>query len=333
MKLEVLCIMYKDLIKRGVGTVTIESEMMRQVHERESGPTGHRLIATERACDEQKDVERELGEKNECSLSQCWREPKIVRKLLSLRKRVISTQLAKAKKVLRDELRLLASISTRQKTSEAREAAREASRRTWSELHPQHQRKVSHLQKRAEECGKHRTCKKLDKIWGERVSRRHVTSLASAEQGESECNKVIGVVVEDSPGCEQECTGLDGDGAAGYEELENSDKACMEEWVEHLVLKTTRSRRVDDLVDGVPVGDLLQGGEEEGDDEVHVHQVRDAILHEDDDVEDNPSNLASGGSQGGRGGLESCPTSTHPSTLQPKEGLSASNPHHYNKKT
>ena len=36
--------MYRDLIKLGVGTVTTESEMMRQVYEREAGPTGHRLM-------------------------------------------------------------------------------------------------------------------------------------------------------------------------------------------------------------------------------------------------------------------------------------------------
>ena len=178
-KLEVLGIMYRDLVKKSVGTVTIESEMMRQVHERESGPTGHRMIAVPRKCDKQSEKECELGEKRESSDSQCWREPKIVRKLLSLRKKVVTTQLIKAKKVLRRELGLIAARSSKQETTKARAAVQEVSGETWRQMQPQHQRKVQHLTRRAEECDKHRVCRKLDKIWKEKMIKCYQSSSES----------------------------------------------------------------------------------------------------------------------------------------------------------
>ena len=118
-KLEVLLRMYKDLIRKGVGTNIVESEMYGIVHERVSGPTGHKMVALVGDCDLQKDSECESGEKREGSMTQCWREVALVRKLLTIRRRIIATQLRKARLSLSNEMKFLSAVSTKSQMTSA----------------------------------------------------------------------------------------------------------------------------------------------------------------------------------------------------------------------
>ena len=279
-KLEVLDKMFKELVRAEVGTVTIEAEMMRWIHEREAGPTGHRLLAMKRKCDQQKEKEQELGDRDERTVTQCWREPKVVRRLLTLRKRVVSTRLALARKALTGEMRAVAAMSSKQQTAAAWEEVRVKRRETWDELHPQHQRKVAHLMKRAHNCEKHRMCRKLDNIWkkknlswpGDEIGEDIVDSnVASEDMEESEPNQ-------------------ENDSAPTTTEMDDQvvDTSLvreLEEWVEKLV--SIKSEKVEDIFNTSNLSQDLQVGEQQiGQQQVTLNHVRDSILAKDEEEEE-----------------------------------------------
>ena len=84
--------LYKSLMKRKVGTNMVESEQMRLIHERLSGPMGHRLIEPGPSVN----CERMTENENQSDKLVCWRDPKVVCKLLGARMKVVKTQLRKA---------------------------------------------------------------------------------------------------------------------------------------------------------------------------------------------------------------------------------------------
>ena len=234
-KLEVLQKMYKELTKLGVGTVVVEAEMWRLVKERMAGPTGHRLLLDQRCCDEQRLVEKDPEDVGESATEQCWRDPRLVRRLLALRKSLVTKQLAKARKTLVTELKSAAVISgPGTQSRKVWESSRKTRSSVWSREHPKHQQKVAHLVRRANNCSSHNNCRKIDKIWESRM-------------GEGEKRKGVRVSVKKSrpksrsrvghkPPCGEQaegggCSGGEecvGGGDVGLEEV-SSTSGCMSE--------------------------------------------------------------------------------------------------------
>ena len=169
-KLEVNLRMYKELIKLNVGTNMVESEMIEMVHEQVAGPTGHCLVMEPRKCDEQKTVELDPEVKGEDAGSQCWRDLSLVRRLLSVRRRMVAKQLRKARSTLAEEMKFLVSVSSKVQSEELWAEVRSAKSSTWAEMQPRHQQKIAHLARRAEDCSRHGACRRIDKVWRSRMS-------------------------------------------------------------------------------------------------------------------------------------------------------------------
>ena len=92
--------MYSVLKKRNVGMNIIESESMIMVRERVSGPTWHRLIDNDRG--DEGDKMMEMNDTTE--KSKCWRDPEMIRKLTTVRVKVMLKQIKKAKDVFKREM-------------------------------------------------------------------------------------------------------------------------------------------------------------------------------------------------------------------------------------
>ena len=171
-RLEVVKRMYGTPLKLGVGTNAIESEAWKLGKERLHGPTGHRFVMSQRSCDEQKLTETDDEKQKEGSPTQCWREPKLVRKLIALRKTVVSSQLGKARSKLKEEMRYIMATQPRKVASQAWEEVRRARKTTWAQENPKHVAKVDHLQKKSKDCSKHNRCREMDNIWAMRCRSR-----------------------------------------------------------------------------------------------------------------------------------------------------------------
>ena len=92
-RLEILKIMYRDLVKHSVGTNVIESEASRMIRERVAGPMGHRLIVNDMRMKPSEEIESEP----ERLVLHCWRNQALVRKLTGVRLKLVGKQLKKAK--------------------------------------------------------------------------------------------------------------------------------------------------------------------------------------------------------------------------------------------
>ena len=171
-RLEAIHRMYSDLMKLRVGTNVVEAEMWRMTHEKLSGPTGHRLIVNDRECDKQCETEQNSDETPECSLTQCWRNPSLVRRLLVLRRREVNTQLKKAKLILKSTMKRLTAVSTRSESSQAWLEVRQTMSEVWAVEHRRLQLKMIHLEKKSLCCEKHTMCRKLDKLWSQRSAKK-----------------------------------------------------------------------------------------------------------------------------------------------------------------
>ena len=184
-RLEIVARMYKDLIKRGVGTNTAENEMWRMLHERVSGPTGHRLIRASRKCEGQGQKELDVGETKEHSSSQCWREPALVRRMLNIRKRIVEKQLRLSRRKLSQQMKFVSTTRSREETEVAWLEVRKTRSEVWSVEHPKHQQKVWYLCKKAGDCTKHQMCRSLDSLWLRRGA-GVVTGTSGCAQGDGE---------------------------------------------------------------------------------------------------------------------------------------------------
>ena len=119
-KLEIILKMYKRLLQLEVGTGLIESEAMGIVYERLVGPTGHASLIDEDIMDPGQDkcqTETELKLRKtrvrdtaEC----CWRDKQLVRKLVQIRIDSVKPQWKKAKAMLSQKMRDLATVCTRE---------------------------------------------------------------------------------------------------------------------------------------------------------------------------------------------------------------------------
>ena len=167
-RLELLKIMYRVLMKRGVGTNIIECEHIRMIKERVSGPTGHRLI--EDGPGEDQEEMRELGTEQE--KLKCWRDPSLVRRLTGVRVKVLAKQLKKAKEVFKKEMKFVEMTKSNPEVMKAWEEVKEIRKEIWAEESPRINRKIDHLTRKANQCMKHKTCKELRAIWDKKVKDR-----------------------------------------------------------------------------------------------------------------------------------------------------------------
>ena len=142
--------------------------MWRLTKEKVAGPTGHRFVLETRECDNQRMIETDDPREKECSSNQCWRNPKLIRKLVTMRKKVVCEQLRKAKTKLQENMRYIAATCTKKKTGQAWETVRQVRRQVWDKESPKHSVKVSHLLKRSQDCNKHPRCRELDNMWARR---------------------------------------------------------------------------------------------------------------------------------------------------------------------
>ena len=183
-RLEVVKILYDALSKAGVGTNAIENEGMKIARDKLNGPTGHRFVISERVVDRQAVTENEL--KMEGSPSQCWREPGLIRKLLSIRRKIVKSQLKKAKTNLACEMKYVTATRSRKEVSDCWSQVRIMRKKIWDEEHPKHVKKVEHLKKKASNCSKHKTCKELDLLWAGRMRKFRNGSLEQCQKPEED---------------------------------------------------------------------------------------------------------------------------------------------------
>ena len=148
-----------------MGTNIIESEHMRMIRERVSGPTWHRLIENERG--EEGDSTSEKSEMTE--RSKCWRDPGMIRKLTAVREKVLTKQLKKAKDVFKREMKVVESTGDRCEIEKAWEEVKEVRREVWDKETPRVNRKIEHLSKKAGRCESHKICRELDNIYSDRM--------------------------------------------------------------------------------------------------------------------------------------------------------------------
>ena len=104
-KLEVVRGMYWELLKREVVTNTIETEVAKMVKERMTGPMGHALLLRDLDRREQKHVESESWSRDR---NECWWNLTLVKRMMALRKKVVTSQLRKANDELVDQMRYMA---------------------------------------------------------------------------------------------------------------------------------------------------------------------------------------------------------------------------------
>ena len=169
-RLTVIQGMYKAMMKVGVGTVSIESEAMRLVYECVSGPTGHRLLSLDSKNEGEVDV---LVNSREY---RCWRDPKLVKKLTGLRLRIVSSKLCEARRLLSEEMRLVALVDSKSETGRKWQEVRDVQHEVWRVENPKHQLKVAHMVQRSSKCESHKVCRSIDCLAEDRW-RRSVKSL------------------------------------------------------------------------------------------------------------------------------------------------------------
>ena len=131
-------------------------------------PTGHRIVTGPRKCEEQKMVEPEDARGGETNPRQCWRDPKLVRKLTGLRKKLVTEQWRKAKMKLKEEMRWIGVECQKKEVSQAWNEVHNMRKEVWSRETPKHTAKVDHLLTRSKICVNHKTCKECDNIWANR---------------------------------------------------------------------------------------------------------------------------------------------------------------------
>ena len=123
-----------------------------------------------RGCQSQKTSEDLDTRNQECSSTQCWRDPQLVKRLLGIRRKIVNEQLRKTRMRLRDEMMSVSARNCRKVTSEAWEMIKKTRREVWNVENPKHAKKICHLVKRANNCGKHKFCKDLDSMWAKKFS-------------------------------------------------------------------------------------------------------------------------------------------------------------------
>ena len=166
-RLVVIQVMYKSLVKRSVGTVSIESESMSLVKERLAGPTGHCLLK----LDLDVELEPEIDLLGRSQVLKCWRDARLVRKLTSIRLRVVVQKLREARSVFASEMRDVGVNCSKSENAKAWDDVRRIQKKTWDVENPKHQQKVEHLTRRAGSCQSHRACREIEKLVDERWRR------------------------------------------------------------------------------------------------------------------------------------------------------------------
>ena len=129
---------------------------------------GHRLIRGGRKCESQREKELNVEDSREWSTSQCWRDPALIKRLLNIRRRIVTKRLKVAKKGLNLEMRRLSLILQKLEFEKVWMEVKSTRSEVWKLEQPRHQQKVSHLCVWAGRCESHVICKKLDKIWLDR---------------------------------------------------------------------------------------------------------------------------------------------------------------------
>ena len=173
-KLEVIKRMYARLLKLEVGTGMIESEAMKMVWERTSGPTGHGSLMLLDQVENKKhcqDVGELLRESVNSTVNCCWRDRGLIRKLVQMRLNTITPQWKKAKTVLTQVMRDMAMTATKEEVKQAWTEVLETRKKIWDQENPVHQRKIEFLHAKAKDCSKHARCKDLNKLVVERIAR------------------------------------------------------------------------------------------------------------------------------------------------------------------
>ena len=173
--------MYKTLLKISVGMNLIESEAMRMIKECVVGPTGHQLLVTnvEGGGDEEDPAEVSVFS---TSQDRCWRDPKLVRKLTSVRIRTVTAKLRQARKVLADELRYLAVTCPKTVVGQAWQEVRDARRKSWNEESLKRQQQIDHLTQKMMNCATHKTCREIDELMRQKKEKNVKIQCERAEK-------------------------------------------------------------------------------------------------------------------------------------------------------
>ena len=154
-------------MKLGVGTNAVESESWKLSLEKMSGPTGHRLL-NDRKCESQGCKELNGEDSSETSVTQCWRDPKIVRKLLAMRKKVVGEQLRRARNTMANMMKSIAKIQGKKEAGLAWKSVRDVRSKVWKEEQARVVMKINHLTTRSKNCKAHNRCRELDQLWTQR---------------------------------------------------------------------------------------------------------------------------------------------------------------------
>ena len=94
-----------------------------------------------------------------------------MRKLTSVRLRVVAQKLREARCVLSEEMRDLSVNCFKSEVGQAWQDVRRIQKETWDAENPKHQQKFEHLTRRAEQCQNHRSCREVERLVMERLRR------------------------------------------------------------------------------------------------------------------------------------------------------------------
>ena len=243
--------MYESLFKLGVGTNNIEGEAWKIQREKMSGPMGDRHVMETRKCEMQRWTESEVREKADCSLNQCWRDERLVRRLVGLRRKIVRDQWMKSKSKLKEVMKSIGTTQDKRTLSQAWAEVQTTRREEWKRHQPKHLVKVDHLLVRAKNCQKHNMCRDLDRIWAKRMR-------INGSQSTTEMSQVL--VVEKMTPEDTTMTGGDDQEDVVLDETERLVETLLDELMREK--KTAREERA------------------------RAHHVEDELL-EDVDAEDN----------------------------------------------
>ena len=146
--------------------------------ERSSEPTGHGSLVVDGSeklggGDKSEDKNEGTGKGVTRGLEtgqMCWRDKTLLRKLLQLRLDVVAKQWKVAKAKLSEVMRGMAMVMTREEVKKSWLEVQTVTREVWRREHQSNQRKVHHLLEKSRDCRRHRRCRDLDKLVGDRIA-------------------------------------------------------------------------------------------------------------------------------------------------------------------
>ena len=202
-RLEILKIMYKRMMCLRIGTRRVESEAIKIVKERLSGPTGHHLLLRD-VNDDQQSVTQDERVSQELELERkCWRDQPLVLKLVKLRLKEVKEKQSRARKIVDECLKEATAVMDKKEVRELWKEVKEEKRLVWEESQPRHQRKVDHMRRVTSDCTRHSDCRDLDRIRSVKMKEWLEATAKPKDDHDDTRRSLLRVLAGDKPGEQQ----------------------------------------------------------------------------------------------------------------------------------